>query len=151
MRRRGVSQLLALVITIAIALSAGAFIFAWTNGLIRTGSVQHEVTVSYARLSYTPGSGWYITVVVKNTGTVSTSDVRLTCTGSVQIYDNTLGSWAWRTEGRIVGGLSPGQSYSHSWQIRNVGIGGTYSFRIRVSFNDNAYKEYLISLRAEQG
>jgi len=151
MRRNGVSQLLAIVITIAIALSAGAFIFAWANSLIRTGSVQHEVTVSYARLSYTPGSGWYITVVVKNTGTTSTSDVRLRCTFGAALWDNTLGRWAWRSEGRIVGSLSPGQSYSHSWRIRYVGIGGTYSFIIRVWFNDGAYKEYLISLRAEQG
>lgn len=151
MRRKAISELLSVVIIIAIVLAAGSFFFAWTFSLTRTGSVQHSIQIVYSKLSYTTGSGWRVTVVVKNTGTVSTSDVRFTCIGSVQIYDNTLGGWYWRSEGRIVGSLSPGQTYSHTWQIRNIGFGKTYSFRIRVYYTDGAYKEYLISIMAQQG
>ncbi len=150
-RRNGVSELMAIVIIIAIVLSVGAFLFAWTVGLIKTGSVQHEAQITFARLSWTQGSGWYITIVIKNIGSVSISDSRLTSTIGAILYDNTLGSWAWRVEGRISGTLTPGQSNSHSWLVKNVNIGKTYSFRIRVWFTDGAYKEYLINVRAEQG
>jgi hypothetical protein len=150
-RRNAVSELMAIVIVIAIVLSVGAFIFAWVTGLIKTGSVEHEAQITFARLSWTAGSGWYLTVVIKNTGTVSISDSRITSTIGSIFWDNTLGGWRWRGEGRISGGLTPGQSNSHSWQVRYVTIGRTYSFRIRVWFTDGAYKEYLINVRAEQG
>jgi len=149
-RKKAVSELMAIVIILAIVLAVGGFIFAWTFGLVRTGASQHEIQVVYSRMTYTTGSGWRITVVVKNIGTVTASDIRLTCTAGVDIYDNTLGGWAWRGEGRIASGLKPGQSYSHTWQVRDVSIGKTYSFRIRCWFSDGAYKEYMISVVAEQ-
>jgi len=145
--RRGVSELVATIVIVAIVLAAGAFVFAWTHGLIRFQSTQHEIQVVQAKLSYTTGSGWYITVDVKNVGSVTVSEVKLSCLGSVQIYDG--GSWV--SEATIGTNLAPGQAKGKSWQIRNVSLGSSYSFRVRVWFSDGAYKEYLITLGAGQG
>ena len=137
-RRRGISPLLAIVITVAVALSVGAFIFAWSFGLMRTGSSQAEVQVEYARLMYTPGGGWLFTISVKNTGRVSTSDVRFYIPG---LKGDTRICWA----------LDPGKTSGGTWGTNSAVIGRSYTVFLHVWFKDGSYKEYQFTVVAEQG
>jgi len=137
-KRRGVSELIALVIAIAITLSAGVIIYAWTNGLIRIGASQAEIQVEYARLMYTPSSGWLFTISIKNTGRVSTSDVRFNIPGL-------------RGDTRICWTLDPGKTSGGTWSTSSAVIGRTYTVFLTVWFKDGSYKEYQFTVVAEQG
>lgn len=137
-QRRGISPLLAIIITVAVALSVGAFIFAWSFGLMRTGSSQAEVQVEHARLLYTTGNGWCFTIAVKNTGTISTSDVRFYIIG-------------YRGDTRITYTIDPGKTSSGTWCGGSAVIGRTYTLILEVSFKDGSYKEYQVTIVAEQG
>lgn len=137
-KRRGVSELMAIVIVVAIVLAAGTIIFAWTFGLVRTGSSQAEVQVEYARLMYTTGSGWLFTISVKNTGTVSTSDVRFWIAGL-------------RGDTRIAWTIEPGKTSGGTWGTSSAVIGRAYTVFLMVWFQDGSYKEYQFTVVAEQG
>jgi len=67
MRRKGVSQFIALIITIAIVLSVGAFTFMWSMGLIKIGASQLQIEVTGITLRV-DSSNAYLTVNIKNTG-----------------------------------------------------------------------------------
>jgi len=136
--RKAVSELMAIVIILAIVLAVGGFIFAWTFGLIRTGAAQAEVQVEYARLLYTTGSGWLFTISVKNTGTVSTSDVRFYIIGL-------------RGDTRIAWTIPPGGTSGGTWGTSSAAIGKTYTVILMVWFKDGSYKEYQVNVVAEQG
>jgi hypothetical protein len=70
-RWRGVSQLLAVIITLAIILAAGAFVFAWMIGLIRVQTTIPDIEVNSIILRIDEGENTaYLTVNLKNTGNV---------------------------------------------------------------------------------
>jgi len=136
--RKGISNLLAVVITISIALAAGAFLFAWSIGWLQTSAPQTEVQVEYARLVYTSGSGWKFTINVKNTGTVSTSDVKVYIPGL--LGEQTLAST-----------IEPGETSGGTWSTGAATVGKSYTVFLKVTFQDGSYKEYQFTVVAEQG
>ncbi len=138
LRRKGVSELMAIVIVIAITLAAGAIIFTWTFGLVRTGSSQAEVQVEYARLMYTTGSGWLFTISVKNTGTISTTSVKFSIPGL-------------RGDTTIASNIQPGNTAGGTWGTNNAAVGRAYTIFLKISFQDGSYKEYQFTVIAEQG
>lgn len=146
------SELLAIVTLIGIVIAVAAFIATWIGGMVTSQTVKHELSVEYARLLYTPGANaWYLTVTVKNTGTAQIREVRVNTLGSFKVYDNTLGGWAWRTEGRVAGTLNPGHTASHTWQVNSATVGRAYILIFKVWWTDGSYKEYSVSVLAEHG
>ncbi|MEM0093055.1 MAG: archaellin/type IV pilin N-terminal domain-containing protein [Thermofilum sp.] len=70
--RRGISPVIATVILVAITIAVAIAVAFWMTGIVGlfTGAVEKlEIVSLYA----TPDGGWNVTIIVRNTGTTTTS------------------------------------------------------------------------------
>lgn len=148
MRRRGISQLLAVIITIGIVIALGAFLFAWSLGLFKTGGAVAELTVVDVSVVKTSGANpdASFTITVKNTGTVTATQITIT-EASGTLTDNAGGALSVSFTN-----LAPGKSVSDTVLLdpNTVDVGKTYLFNVEVSFADGSVKSFSVSARAQE-
>ncbi|WP_052884967.1 archaellin/type IV pilin N-terminal domain-containing protein [Thermofilum pendens] len=73
-KRRGISPVIATVIIVAVTIAIAIAVAFWMTGIVGifTGTVEKLEIVSLYAVPNAQG-GWDVTVIVKNTGTISTS------------------------------------------------------------------------------
>jgi len=148
-RRKGISQLLAVIITIGIVIALGAFLFAWSTGLFRTGSAVAEITVVDVSVVKTAGNNpdASFSITIKNTGTVTATSISITeASGRLKTSGGSSSlsvSFA---------NLAPGKSNSTTVALdpNTVDVGKTYLFNIQVTFADGSTKSFTVSARAQE-
>lgn len=147
-KRKGLSQLLAVIITIGIVIALGAFLFAWTTGLFRTGSAVSEITVVDVSVVKTAGDNpdASFSITLKNTGTVTATTI------SVSEASGNLKDSSSATLSVSFTDLAPGKSNSQTVALdpTTVDVGKTYLFNIQVTFADGSVKTFSVSARAQE-
>jgi flagellin-like protein len=147
-RRRGISQLLAVIITIGIVIALGALLYAWTIGLFKTGGAVAELTVVDASIVKSSGNNPDATfsITVKNTGTVTATSISISETsGNLNDKGGSALSVSFTN-------LAPGKSTSKTASLdpTSVDVGKTYLIKIDVSFADGSTKSFTVSVRAQE-
>ena len=142
--RKGISPLLAVIITIAIVIAIGGFVFAWTFGLIRTGSAVADLAVVDSSIVITAEGKGAFSVTVKNIGTVTANSITIT----------EQSGYGLKSGGNPVSisfsNLAPGKSASTTISLDNAEIGKTYIFKVVASFADGSAKTLTFTVRAQQ-
>jgi len=141
-RRRGISQLLATIITVGIVIALGGFLWAWTVGLFKTGAAVAEVTIVDASIVISPTGGQALSVTVRNTGTVTATKIEITEMGGKL----TSGGAALRI---TFSDLAPGKSAGTTVPLDNAESGKTYIFRVSVDFADGSHRDFTFTVRAQ--
>ena len=147
-RRKGISTLLAVIITIGIVVALGAFLFAWSTGLFRTGSAVAEITVTDVSVVKTSGASpdASFSITIKNTGTVTATSITVTeASGTLKDTNGAVLSVSFSN-------LAAGKSNSTTVPLdpSTVNVGKTYLFNIKVTFADGSTKTFSVSARAQE-
>jgi len=142
MNRRGISPLLAVIITIAIVIAVGGFVFAWSYGLVRMGSTIADITITDIRLIQTALGDSTFSITVKNTGTVTILSVTVYAPTGVTLDNSNKITFGKK--------LAPGKTASKIATVSGVDVGKSYIFRVIVNFADGSHKELPISVICEQ-
>ncbi len=140
-KRRGISPLLATIIVLAITLAIGGFVYAWTFGLIRTGSAVADYAVTDVKLLKTSGGDSYFSITVKNTGTVTASTVNVTAPSGVTLDG---------ASSFTLTNLAPGHTNSTTVSADGVDVGKTYVFTVKATFSDGSVKSQAVSVICQQ-
>jgi len=141
MNRRGISPLLAVIITIAIVIAVGGFVFAWSYGLVRMGSTIADITITDVRLVQTVTGESSFSITIKNTGTVTALNITVYAPTGVTLDGG---------EKITFNNLAPGKTASKVATTSGVNVGRSYVFKVIVDFADGSHKEIPVSVICEQ-
>jgi flagellin-like protein len=77
---RAISPIIATIILIVITVVAGAFLYVYATGMMKSGATAQQVNIQSSSLTVPNGAGYtgYLTVTLQNPGTVAVSSVDLT-------------------------------------------------------------------------
>jgi len=146
--RKGISELLAVIIILGIVIALGAFLFTWSTGLFHTGSAVAEVTVTDVSVVKTSGASpdASFSITIKNTGTVTATSITVT------EASGTLTDTSGAKLKVSFSNLAAGKSNSTTVPLKpdSVNVGKTYLFNIQVTFADGSTKTFSVSARAEE-
>ncbi|MGC8970283.1 MAG: archaellin/type IV pilin N-terminal domain-containing protein [Conexivisphaera sp.] len=105
---RAISPIIATIILIVITVVAGAFLYTYATGMMKSGATAQQVNVQSSNLVVPNGAGstGYLTVTLQNPGTVAVSSVYLTMFNGTPIS----GSNAWINTPIPPGGTATGSA-----------------------------------------
>ncbi len=145
-KRRGVSQLLAVIITIAIVIAMGVGLFVWTGHLFTSSSSVQEITVTDASLIVDSSGSGALSVTVRNTGTVSISGLSVANITPINSTGVSL-DFGVSSPSNL---LAPGRSASASGTITNAAVGNSYIFKVTATFVDGSSKTFTFAVVAQE-
>ena len=145
-KRRGVSQLLAVIITIAIVIAMGVGLFVWTGHLFTSSSSVQEITVTDASLIVDSSGSGALSVTVRNTGTVSISSLSVANVTDIGNQKINL-DFGLSSPSNL---LAPGRSVSTSGTVTGATVGSSYIFQVTASFVDGSSKTFTFAVVAQE-
>ncbi|BBE42457.1 hypothetical protein NAS2_1068 [Conexivisphaera calida] len=106
---RAISPIIATIILIVITVVAGAFLYVYATGMMKSGATAQQVNIQSSSLVVPNGAGTtgYLTVTLQNPGTVAVSSVDLTMFNGTPV----TGGTGW------IGTIPPGGTASGSANV----------------------------------
>ncbi|MGC8696252.1 MAG: archaellin/type IV pilin N-terminal domain-containing protein [Conexivisphaera sp.] len=91
---RAISPIIATIILIVITVVAGAFLYVYATGMMKSGATAQQVNIQSSGLVVPNGAGstGYLTVTLQNPGTVAVSNVYLTMFNGMPVNASTSGA-----------------------------------------------------------
>ncbi|MGC8613192.1 MAG: archaellin/type IV pilin N-terminal domain-containing protein [Conexivisphaera sp.] len=92
---RAISPIIATIILIVITVVAGAFLYVYATGMMKSGATAQQVNIQSSGLVVPNGAGStsYLTVTLQNPGTVAVSNVYLTMFNGTPVNGTSGAEW----------------------------------------------------------
>lgn len=139
--RRAISPIIATIIVIVITVVAGAFLYTYATGMMRSGAASQVANIQSISLVVPSGTGaGTLTATISNAGTVTIDSINLTSFNGQQV-----------NEAFIQSPIAPGQSASGTYEVSSGLVAGQgYEVQFTIAYANGQTQTLTTSVAATE-